>query len=137
MPITLTARWGFLLGLIIGVDLMAKWSLLLVVLSPGVALAMTPETQRVYREPRTLLALAGAVLPILPFALWLAHIDPGLVGRRTLPSGRDSSLAHMLEGASTFITGIPLVFLPWIVFVLLFAWRFPKNRRQVAAKGML
>ncbi|HEV3241800.1 MAG TPA: hypothetical protein VGY14_00860 [Methyloceanibacter sp.] len=132
-----TARRGFLLGLIIGVVLMAEWSFLLVVLSLGVALAMTPETRRVYSEPRTLLVLAGAALPMLPFALWLAHTDPGLVGRLALPSWRDSSLAHMLEGASAFITRIPLVFLPWIVFVLLFAWRFPKTptTSERVAKG--
>jgi len=33
-------------------------------------------------RPRTLLVLAGVALPILPFALWLAIIDPDLVGRR-------------------------------------------------------
>jgi 4-amino-4-deoxy-L-arabinose transferase-like glycosyltransferase len=70
------------LGFIIGVGLMAKWSFLLVVLSLGVALAVTRETRRIYCEPRTLLVLAGAALPILPFALWLATIDPDLVGRR-------------------------------------------------------
>jgi 4-amino-4-deoxy-L-arabinose transferase-like glycosyltransferase len=66
------------LGFIIGVGLMAKWSFLLVVLSLGV----TRETRRIYCEPRTLLVLAGVALPILPFALWLATIDPDLVGRR-------------------------------------------------------
>jgi hypothetical protein len=55
---------------------MAKWSFLLVLLSLGVALAVTPETRRIFREPRTLLVLAGAALPILPFGLWLATIDP-------------------------------------------------------------
>jgi 4-amino-4-deoxy-L-arabinose transferase-like glycosyltransferase len=77
-----TAARAFVLGFIIGVDLMAKWSFLLVVLSLGVALAVTRETRRIYCEPRTLLVLAGVALPILPFALWLATIDPDLVGRR-------------------------------------------------------
>jgi 4-amino-4-deoxy-L-arabinose transferase-like glycosyltransferase len=71
-----TAARAFLLGLIIGLGLMAKWSFLLVLLSLGVALAVTPETRRIFREPRTLLVLAGAALPILPFGLWLATIDP-------------------------------------------------------------
>jgi hypothetical protein len=78
-------------------------------------------------EPRTLLVLAGAALPILPFALWLATIDPGLVGRRTVPSGRALSLDQALQGVAALVTGIPLVFLPWIAFVLFFAWRFPKK----------
>jgi hypothetical protein len=71
--------------------------------------------------------LAGAALPILPFALWLATIDPGLVGRRTVPSGRALSLDQALQGVAALVTGIPLVFLPWIAFVLFFAWRFPKK----------
>lgn len=123
----LTARLALLLGLVAGVGLMAKWSFLLVVLSLGVALAVTPETRRIYREPRTLLALAGAALPILPFALWLATIDPALIGRRTVPSGRELSLDQAVQGIAAFLTGIPLVFLPWIAFVLFFAWRFPKT----------
>ncbi len=121
-----TTGRALLLGLIIGIGLMAKWSFLLVVLSLGVALAVTRETRAFYREPRTLFVLAGAVLPILPFALWLATIDPDLVGRRTVPSGRALSLDQALEGVAAFVTGIPLVFLPWIAFVLFFAWRFPK-----------
>ena len=122
-----TAARAFGLGLIIGVGLMAKWSFLLVVLSLGLALAVPPETRRIYCEPRTLLVLAGAALPILPFALWLATINPDLVGRRTVPPGSGLSAERSLHGALVFITGIPLVFLPWIAFVLLFAWRFSKT----------
>ena len=122
-----TAARAFLLGLIMGLGLMAKWSFLLVLLSLGVALAVTPETRRIFREPRTLLVLAGAALPILPFGLWLATIDPDLVGRRTMPPGRALSLDQALQGLAAFLTGIPLVFLPWIAFVLFFAWRFPKT----------
>jgi hypothetical protein len=122
-----TAGGALLLGLIAGIGLMAKWSFLLVGLSLGVALAVTPETRRLYREPRTLLVPASAALPILPFAMWLATIDPDLVGRRTVPSGRELSLDQALQGVAAFITGIPLVFLPWIAFVLFFAWRFPKS----------
>ena len=87
-----TAARAFLLGLIIGLGLMAKWSFLLVLLSLAAALAITPETRRMYREPRTLLVLAGAALPILPFGLWFATIDSDLVGRRTMPPGRALSL---------------------------------------------
>lgn len=122
-----TAGGALVLGLILGIGLMSKWSFLLVALSLGVALAVTPETRAFYRERRTLLVLMGAVSPILPFALWLATIDPDLVGRRTVPSGRALSLDQALQGVAAFITGIPLVFLPWIAFVLFFAWRFPKT----------
>src|SRR6476620_10614679 len=101
--------------------------LLLVLLSLAPAPAITPETRRMYREPRTLLVLAGAALPILPFGLWFATIDPDLVGRRTMPPGRALSLDQALQGLAAFLTGIPLVFLPWIAFMLFFAWRFPRT----------
>jgi hypothetical protein len=121
-----TPMRAFLLGLIIGIGLMAKWSFLLVVLSLGLALAITPETRRIYRDPRTLIVLVSAALPILPFVLWLDSVDPGLVGSRAVPSGRGLSAERSLQGALVFLTGIPLVFLPWIAFVLFFYWRFPK-----------
>jgi 4-amino-4-deoxy-L-arabinose transferase-like glycosyltransferase len=121
-----TPARAFALGLIIGLGLMAKWSFLLVVLSLGLALAITAETRRIYRDPRTLLVLIGAALPILPFVVWLASIDPDLIGRRAVPPGSGLSAARSLRGALVFITGIPLVFLPWVAFLLFFAWRFPK-----------
>ena len=122
-----TAARALALGLIIGLGLMAKWSFLLVVLSLGAALALTAETRRIYRDPRTLLVLVGAVLPILPFALWLAMIDPGLAGSRAVPSGSHLSAERSWQGALVFVTGVPLVFLPWVAFVLFFGWRFPKT----------
>src|SRR5262245_10217987 len=54
-PMLSGQRGGLLLGLIAGIGLMAKWSFLLVVLSLGVALAVTRETRAYYREPRMLL----------------------------------------------------------------------------------
>jgi hypothetical protein len=128
-----TAASAFLLGLIVGLGLMAKWSFLLVVLSLGLALAITPESRRIYRDPQTLIVLVGAALPILPFLLWLDSIDPGLVGSRAVPSGRGLSTERSLQGALVFFTGIPLVFLPWIAFVLFFSWRFPNIPRSSPA----
>ena len=84
------------------------------VISLGVALAITPATRRIYRDPRMLLVLVGAALPMLPFLLWLANLDPDLISRRAAPPGSGLSAALSLQGALVFITGIPLVFLPWI-----------------------
>ncbi len=127
-----TAARAFLLGLIIGIGLMAKWSFLLVALSLAVSLAATPQTRRIFREPCTLLVLLGAALPILPFALWLAHVDLDLLVSRTMPSGNGLSRAQALKGAVVFIISLPLVFLPWIAVVLFFAWRFPDTPRSPA-----
>jgi hypothetical protein len=48
-----------------------------------------------------------------------------------LPQGRELSVAQTLDGAVAFLTGIPLVFLPWIVFVMFIAWRFPKPQPEL------
>jgi hypothetical protein len=97
-----TPMRALLLGLIIGIGLMAKWSFLLVVLSLGLALAITPETRRIYRDPQTLIVLVSAALPIVPFLLWLDSVDPGLVGSRAVPQGSGLSAARALQGALVF-----------------------------------
>jgi len=125
-----TAARAFLLGLIIGLGLMAKWSFLLVLLSLGVALAVTLETRRIFREPRTLLVLAGAALPILPFGLWLATIDPDPCRP---PHDAPWARAIARSGASgrrRLSHGHPARVFPWIAFVLFLAWRFPKSRHR-------
>lgn len=121
------------LGLVIGVGLMAKWTFLLVLLSLGAALALMPATRRIYTDPRSLLVLIGASLPVLPYALWLAKIDPELVAARFVPSGH-IPLERTLQGAFVFITGIPLVFLPWILFVLAFAKRFQRQNSEAGSQ---
>jgi 4-amino-4-deoxy-L-arabinose transferase-like glycosyltransferase len=122
-----TARRALGLGLVIGIGLMAKWSFLLVVLSLGLGLAVVPATRRIYTDPRILLVPFGACLPMLPFALWLAHFDFGLVSARSVPQGQGVPLERALQGGLAFIAGIPLVFLPWILIVLAFAMRFPRQ----------
>jgi len=122
-----TAGGAFLLGVIIGIGLMAKWSFVLVVLSLSVAFAVTRQTRAIYGVPLTLLVLVGAVLPILPFALWIGHFDPSLIASGFLPPRVELSLEQKLDGAIAFVTSIPLVLLPWIVFVVFFAWRCPQT----------
>ena len=67
----------------------------------GVALALTAETRRIYRDPRTLLVFIGAALPILPFLLWLDSVDPGLVGSRAVPSGSGLSAGRHYKARSS------------------------------------
>jgi 4-amino-4-deoxy-L-arabinose transferase-like glycosyltransferase len=122
-----TALRALGLGLVIGIGLMAKWSFLLVVMSLGLSLALTPATRRLYADPRSLLAAVGAALPALPFALWVAHLAPGLLAARSVPPGQSVPLARALEGVAAFAAGIPLVLLPWILIVLGLAFRFPRE----------
>jgi Dolichyl-phosphate-mannose-protein mannosyltransferase len=119
-----TSGRAILLGFIVGLGLMAKWSFVLVLVSLGAALALTPETRWIFVNPRTLLVPLFAVLPALPFVVWLANLDSGLLFSRAAPSSQSVNFQQAQRGAFVFLTGIPLVFLPWIVFVLGFATRF-------------
>jgi 4-amino-4-deoxy-L-arabinose transferase-like glycosyltransferase len=114
---------AFGLGLIVGLDIMAKWSFLLVVISLGMALGLNRSTRRIFADPRSLMILAGALLPVLPFLLWLAALDPDVVTSRVAIVQPGSALEQTLEGAMDFISLLPLVFLPWILVVLGLAYR--------------
>ena len=106
---------AFGLGLIVGLGIMAKWSFLLVVISLGMALGLNRSTRRIFADQRSLMILAGALLPVLPFLLWLAALDPDVVTSRVAIVQPGSALEQTLEGAMDFISPLPLVFLPWIL----------------------
>jgi len=134
-----TALKALALGLIIGLGIMAKWSFLLLVFSLGVALAVVPSTRRIYADPRSFLVLAATALPVIPFALWLAQHDIGLIaGRSVLPKAALTS-KRIMDGAASFLTGLMLVFLPWILVVALFLRRCrrtsqPEDRTETATR---
>jgi len=134
-----TALRAVALGLVIGLGIMAKWSFLLLVFSLGVALAVVPSTRRIYADPRSLLVLAATALPVIPFALWLAQHDIGLIaGRSVLPKAALTS-KRVMDGAASFLTGLVLVFLPWILVVALFLRRCrriasPEVRTETATR---
>ncbi len=86
-------------------------------------------------DPSSLLVPVAAALPALPFVFWLAHIDPELLAARSVPSGQGIPLDRALHGAWIFLTGIPLVLLPWIVFVLAFAKRFQRQRVEPVSEA--
>ena len=122
---------AFGLGLVIGLGTMAKWSFLLVVASLAVALVFDRRTRGIFTDPRSLAILVGAALPIVPFALWLAAIEPELVGARVAAVQPSGAVTRTLTGAKDFIMVLPLAFLPWILVVLAFAYRC----RRVAPPG--
>jgi hypothetical protein len=134
-----TARRALVLGLVIGIGIMSKWTFLLVLLSLGIALAFTPATGRVHTDTRSLLVPIAAAIPILPFALWLTHFDFDLLTSRSVPPGPGVPPERALEGAVVFITGIPLVLMPWILIVLAFAMRFPRRHppQAVSQEGVV
>ena len=72
-----------------------------------------------------LLVPIGAALPILPFLLWLATIEPGLIGRRAVPPGSGLSAERSLKARRLHHrhpAGVSAV----DPLRTVFAWRFPK-----------
>jgi 4-amino-4-deoxy-L-arabinose transferase-like glycosyltransferase len=128
-----TMALAIALGLVIGFGLMAKWSFALLLLSLGAALALTPATRRLYADPHTLLVPLASLLPVLPFVLWLFDMQGGVLAGRSLPQDQALSTERALQGMAVFLTGIPLVFLPWILFVLLYARR---NRQDPGTRPL-
>jgi 4-amino-4-deoxy-L-arabinose transferase-like glycosyltransferase len=121
---------AFGLGLVIGLGTMAKWSFLLVVASLAVALVLNRRTRGIFTDPRSLAILVGAGLPIVPFALWLAAIEPGLVSAHVATVQPTGAVTRTLAGAKDFIILLPLAFLPWILVVLAFAYRCRREAPQ-------
>jgi 4-amino-4-deoxy-L-arabinose transferase-like glycosyltransferase len=115
------------LGLIIGLGIMAKWSFLLVLVSLGVALCLEPDTRRAFANPHALLILVGAMLPVIPFALWAAAMEPALVSSRVAIMQPEGATTRALVGVKDFLVGLPLVFLPWLLIVLPLAFRFRRE----------
>jgi hypothetical protein len=110
---------ALLLGLIAGIGLMAKWSFLLVVLSLGIALAVTPESRA---------RCSCSQAQLCRSCLSRCGSPPSIqASSAAAPCPQALSLDQALQGVAALVTGIPLVFLPWIAFVLFFAWRFPKK----------
>ena len=74
-----------------------------------------PDTRRIYTDPRIASRADRRVPPrCFPSLLWLAHVDFGSRDAPLGASGRGVPLERALQGAMAFITGIPLVLLPWI-----------------------
>lgn len=119
---------AFGLGLTIGVGIMAKWSFLLVVASLGVAFALDRKRRGLFADPRSFAILVGAALPDIPFVLWFAATEPGLVGSRVAIVQPSGAAARTLAGARDFLIVLPLAFLPWILIVLPLAYRFRREQ---------
>ena len=120
-----TSAKALALGLIVGLGIMAKWSFVLIVIGLGVALALVPSTRRIYTDRRSLLVPVAAALPLIPYAVWLAHLDANLIAARSVAPRAALTSERIVAGAAAFVIGLVLVFLPWIVVVAAFARRCP------------
>ena len=119
-----TAARASVLGLVIGLGIMAKWSFALVLVSFCIALALDASGRRTFTDRRSLLIPAAAAVPMIPFVLWLTRLDPMVIW---LHSTRGGDLHGMLRSEAHLLISIPLLFLPWLLVVLFLAWRFRRG----------
>jgi hypothetical protein len=124
---------AFAVGLVIGLGIMAKWSFLVVVASLGIAFALTPSARSQFFRPQALAILAGAALPVIPFAVWFAAMEPAIVHQRVALMQPEGAAARTLVGARKFVIGIFLVLLPWLLVVLPLAFRFRREGEERAS----
>ena len=127
-----TAIRAFAVGLTLGLGILGKWSFVFVALGIGLALAFDPKARRVFNDPRSLLILAGAVLIFLPTSLWLIGINPNLIRSNLNVIEPGSGFSKTLRILGQFITILSIVFLPWLLVVVVLAFRF---RREVQPIG--
>ena len=114
----------FLLGLVFGLGMLAKWNFLMLAVSLPLICLLRPEFRHLVLTPKITVAIATMVIILAPTALWmLAHgqsID-GVSSNILSDSGQESGPALWIQGGDALLRSIllfPLPFLP--IFVLFF-----------------
>lgn len=115
-----TWRWAFVLGLSLGLGLLAKYAMIYFLLCVALAAWLEPETRRVLRMPGFWLALVLALFILAPNMIW--NIDNGLVTfRRTGGTITGHGLEFGFSRVSEFIASQFGVIGPILFAVLLLA----------------
>lgn len=113
-------RWGLVLGIALGLGLMAKYAMIYFVLGAAIAAWLDTDARKVLREPALWLALAIAALVVTPNIIW--NLDNGLATfRHTGDNIQGSGLALSPGKGFEFIAAQFLVFGPITCAVMLLA----------------
>jgi 4-amino-4-deoxy-L-arabinose transferase-like glycosyltransferase len=113
-------RWGLVLGIALGLGLMAKYAMIYFMLGAALAASLDADARKLLREPALWLALAIAALLITPNILW--NLDNGLVTlRHTGDNIQGDGLALSPAKGFEFIAAQFLVFGPITCAVMLLA----------------
>jgi 4-amino-4-deoxy-L-arabinose transferase-like glycosyltransferase len=112
------ARWAIVLGVALGLGLMAKYAMIYFLLGIALAAVLDPDARRLLRTPVPWLALAVAVLVVMPNILW--NVDNGFATfRHTGDNIQGGGLEFSARNGLEFIAAQFAVFGPVVFAVLL------------------
>lgn len=110
-----------LLGLLLGLGIVAKWSFPLPLAGAMLAFVLDRSARAAFARWQSLLVPAMAMIPIAPVAYWLATVDRNLifVVHDVLVHTTASYLDRVGWAVWKYLTSIVLYLLPWPIFIAL------------------
>jgi 4-amino-4-deoxy-L-arabinose transferase-like glycosyltransferase len=137
-----------LLGLTIGLGLMAKFTYLLFLGGLLLAVASLPDTRGRLADRRLVLSCAIALLCAAPYLYWLVEVRGDLVTMATthLVKSKEPHMVRALTGLAKLAWSLPVFLMPWLVVVGLLAWPAfrrspdappPEGGERIARRAML
>lgn len=126
---------AMLLGLLIGLGLIAKWSFPLPLAGAAIAIALDRRARGAFANWRSLLILAVAAVPIAPVAYWIATVDanPLPVAHELLIGTAVPYVDRVGPAILKYLESIIAYLLPWPIFVGLIFFATRKRRGDVPA----
>jgi len=125
-----------LLGLCLGLGVVAKWSFPLPLAGAVLAFILDRRARAAFARWRSLLIPVFALIPIAPVAYWIASVDRNLifVVHDVLVHTTATYLERLVVAVRKYLTSIVFFILPWPIFVGLIAF---SSRRDAAERGSM
>ena len=107
------------LGLLVGLGMITKWSFLLPTAGAICAFLFMPRARRAFADWRSLLIPMCAAIPVTPVALWLIEVRANMVsaGRDWLVDEPTPYLARIFPAILEYLNSLVLFLLPWPIFI--------------------
>ncbi len=129
------------LGLLIGLATIAKWSFLLPAAGALAAVLLDRRARAAFFDRRTLLVALFAVLPVVPVVIWMLGIDGNVVSvvHDRLVGKPVRYVERILPAAKSYLVSVVLYLLPWPIFIglIAFAARRPEAPSPLHPNGRL
>jgi 4-amino-4-deoxy-L-arabinose transferase-like glycosyltransferase len=125
-----------LLGICVGLGIVAKWSFPLPLAGAAIAFALDSRARAAFAQWRSALIPVTAIIPIAPVAYWLATIDRNLISvvHDVLVHTPAPYVDRVGEAVWKYVTSIFLYLLPWPIFVGLISYG---TRREARDRGSM
>lgn len=120
-----TSWLAALLGFLLGLGAVAKWSFPLPLAGAAIAFALDARARSAFARWRSLLIPVMAFIPIAPVAYWLLSVDANLIFyvRDVLVTDPAPYAERLGIAVWKYLTSIVLFLLPWPIFIGVIAYR--------------